>query len=109
MVRKSKLNTRIRDLAVIVKDIMTAHTKARDDDFLLYAYVLNYYGYSKDTSFWEIRTLVQQTLIPSMESVGRARRKAQELYPELRASKVVEDARLENTAEYIDFAQDGSI
>lgn len=107
MARKAKKN--VRDVAVMVKEILEQYPNTRNDDYLLYAYVLNKYGLSKNISFWEIREKVQNATIPSQESVGRARRKAQELYPELQASVSVENARLEMTGEYISFSQDGSI
>ena len=107
MVRKSKKH--VRDVAVMVKEILEQHPKTRDDDYLLYAFVLNKYGMSKDIGFWNIAVAVKEAKIPSQESVGRARRKAQELYPQLKATPDVEEARINKTGEYIEFAQDGSI
>lgn len=107
MVRKAKKN--IRDVAVIVKGIMEAHPKTRDDDFLLYAYVLNKFGQSKNIPFWDMAALVKMSQLPSMESIGRARRKVQELYPELQAEKKILEARTNNQEEYIEFSQDRRI
>lgn len=67
-----------------VKTILGIHRLAREDDNILYAYVLNLYGYSKDISWWKVTELVSSQRLPSIESVGRVRRKCQELYPELR-------------------------
>ena len=77
---KEKLNT----MAVKVEDILRSKSKARDDDNVLYAYFLNSLGVSvRKTSFWEITRRVVNGDLPSMESVGRVRRKVQELNPEL--------------------------
>ena len=77
---KEKLNT----MAVKVEDILRSKSKARYDDNELYAYFLNSLGVSvRKTSFWEIARRVVNGDLPSMESVGRVRRKVQELNPEL--------------------------
>lgn len=101
--------TRVRDVAEVVKIILTKHSASRDSDHLLYAYILNHYGLSKMTPYWVLVEKIQNKEIPSIETVGRARRKAQELYPELQATKPVHEGRINETADYIDFAKDGSI
>lgn len=88
----------------LVKAILTEKPLARDDDYTLYGYVLNHYGLSKNITFWDIRANVKDGIIPSMESVGRARRKCQELYPALRASKRVAEGRAEQVPDYESFA-----
>ena len=100
---------KVRDVAEVVKAILEKYPATRETDHLLYAYVLNHYGLSKMTPYWVLVQKIQDKAIPSIETVGRARRKAQELYPELQASKPVHEARINETAQYIDFSKDGSI
>lgn len=100
---------RISKTGELVKEILTRQPLARDDDYILYAYVLNRYGISKDITFWDLRSKVQESIVPSMESVGRARRKCQELYPALRASKRVARGRADQVEEYESFAAQNCI
>lgn len=77
-------NGKLNTMAVKVEEILRNKLKARDDDNVLYAYFLNSLGVSvRKTSFWEITRRVVNGDLPSMESVGRVRRKVQELNPEL--------------------------
>ena len=46
---------RISVVSDIVEGILRRHPEARDDDFLLYAFVLNHYGHSKRTLFHGVR------------------------------------------------------
>ena len=75
---------KIRNTAEIVKEILEQKPRARDCDFVLYGFVLNKYGYSVSIPFNEVANLVKAEELPSMETVGRARRKVMELYPSLR-------------------------
>lgn len=93
---------KIRNTAEIVKEILEQKPRARDCGF-----VLNKYGYSVNIPFNELANLVKAEELPSMETVGRARRKVMELYPSLRGDSY--KVRLDNTAEYIEFAQDKSV
>ena len=75
---------RLNTMVVKVEEILKNKAKARDDDNVLYAYFLNSLGVSvRKTSFWEITRRVVNGDLPSIESVGRVRRKVQELNPEL--------------------------
>lgn len=98
---------KIRNTAEIVKEILEQKPRARDCDFVLYGFVLNKYGYSVSIPFNELANLVKAEELPSMETVGRARRKVMELYPALRGDSY--KVRIDNTAEYIEFAQDKSV
>lgn len=101
--------SRISKIGELVKEILTRQPLARDDDYTLYAYVLNHYGISKDITFWDLRAKVKDGEVPSMESVGRARRKCQELYSGLRASSEVAKGRAEQVEVYEDFAAQNRI
>lgn len=98
--------SRVSKVSETVEKILREHPTTRDDDFLLYAFVLNSYGFSKNTSFWKIRGYVLSQTVPSMECVGRCRRKLQEAYEELRAIDPVEKGRRSRCPEYKEYARD---
>lgn len=103
---KEKLNT----IATIVKEILKNKTKARDDDNVLYAYFLNSLGFSvRRTSFWEITRRVVNGDLPSIESVGRVRRKVQELNPELVGTAEKRKIRYKAIDDYKEFAHQKEI
>lgn len=99
---KQKLNT----LAIKVEEILRNESKTRDDDNVLYAYFLNSLGVSvRKTSFWEITRRVVNGDLPSMESVGRVRRKVQELNPELVGTAEKRKIRYKAIDDYKEFAR----
>ena len=103
---KEKLNT----MAVKVEDILRNKSKARDDDNVLYAYFLNSLGVSvRKTSFWEIARRVVNGDLPSIESVGRVRRKVQELNPELVGTAEKRKIRYKAIDDYKAFARQKEI
>ena len=103
---KEKLNT----MAVKVEDILRSKSKARDDDNVLYAYFLNSLGVSvRKTSFWEITRRVVNGDLPSMESVGRVRRKVRELNPELVGTAEKRKIRYKAIDDYKAFARQKEI
>ena len=103
---KEKLNT----IAVKVEDILRSKSKARDDDNVLYAHFLNSLGVSvRKTSFWEITRRVVNGDLPSIESVGRVRRKVQELNPELIGTAEKRKIRYKAIDDYKAFARQKEI
>ena len=103
---KQKLNT----LAIKVEEILRNESKTRDDDNVLYAYFLNSLGVSvRETSFWEIARRVVNGDLPSMESVGRVRRKVQELNPELVGTAEKRKIRYKAIDDYKEFARQKEI
>lgn len=104
------INNRIRYLAPIVKLLLEENPEARNSDNDLYIKYLNWLGI--DENYCTVATLfrnIKTKGIASFESVGRCRRKCQELYPELRANKATEIARINEEQVYEDFAQDKRI
>lgn len=74
----------LETMALKVKEILQKRPETRNNDRLLYCYYLNSTGVSvKKNSYWDIATQVDLGKIPSIESLGRTRRKVQELNPEL--------------------------
>ena len=103
---KKRLNT----MAIGVEEILNKEPKTRDDDNLLYAYFLNSLGVSvRNTSFWEITRRVVNGELPSLESVGRVRRKVQELNPELVGTAEKRKIRYKAIADYKEFARQKEI
>ena len=103
---KEKLNT----MAIKVEEILRTKSNARDDDNVLYAYFLNSLGVSvRRTSFWEITRRVVNCYLPSMKSVGRVRRKVQELNPELVGTAEKRKIRYKAINDYKEFARQKEI
>ena len=99
-------NGKLNTMAVKVEEILRNKLKARDDDNVLYAYFLNSLGVSvRKTSFWEITRRVVNGDLPSMESVGRVRRKVQELNPELVGTVEKRKIRYKAIDDYKEFAR----
>lgn len=96
----------VRQTAELVKDLMVKNKKAREDDFFLYGEVIKLFGVSTRCHLNTIFRYIRQKRIPPFETVNRARRRIQELYPELRADSFVESARLDKGEEFMDFIQD---
>ncbi len=86
--------------------ILINHPEARDSDETLYIM----YCDSINPTFCNLsrREFAQQRAflgLPTIESVGRARRKLQETKPELRASKDATDKRYEEWKEVREYVQ----
>lgn len=105
------INNRVRNLAVQIKEILEENEQTRNSDIDLYsAYISMRLGIDPYfITMGEIMEMIKNGEIASIESVGRCRRKCQELYPELRATINVRHARINEEDVYIDFAQDKRI
>lgn len=97
----------VRQTAELVKSILEKHPFSRDDDYILYGYVMNEYGYSVGTGFSEVAKLIKEKSLPAMITVWRARRKVMELYPELRGKSYKN--RDAQQMEYVEFSRDKSV
>lgn len=93
------------DVSNVVKGIMETHRSARNDDYILYGFYLNHYGISVNITYKELYHKLKKGEITSIESVGRVRRKIQELYPGLGADEHVENARRSKEPKYKEFAK----
>lgn len=93
----------IKNIADRVKEILTDHEDARNSDRMLYFYYLKLYFPSiLDVSMSQFLAMKHA---PSIESIGRARRKIQELYPELRPNELTKKSREEREEEFLEFAR----
>ena len=94
---------RIQDL---VQDILTKDEKARNSDTYLYHEVCKRVnGEVLTVPFGAVLNDFNSYKVPNIESVGRARRKLQAQFPDLRPKKAVEEKRLENQIAYEKFAR----
>lgn len=88
----------LKNTTNLVFTILQQDTAARDSDSLLYCRVLEHYGKEKGIDFTRVSVdsffrSYKKYSIPSIETVGRCRRKIQEEYAELRGSDQVEAQR----------------
>lgn len=106
-------------LEPVVKEILEGVPDARKDDhyliYIVYARLLDKHDlivpYEESDIFGEMFVdyfmNYKEYKLPCFESVSRCRRKLQATYEELKPAKEVQDARLNETAEYIDYAIGG--
>lgn len=103
---------RLTNIAKLVKTILERSPETRDDDFLLWLKVLEKVAeynhipdFTKTMTLAEFLSIARFTKFPLYHSVSRARRKAQEKFPDLRATEETQAARSELERRYRKFAQ----
>lgn len=70
-----------------IKSILQSNEKSRNSDFRLYCILLMRLGFDpKNISAFDLLKGMQEKIYPNLESVGRTRRKLQELNVELRGN-----------------------
>ena len=101
--------TELKNVTELVKTILRADEKARNNDSFLYLRVLQYYACKNGLDLR--RTPVQwfyenkdEWGFPPSESVRRARQKLQAKYPDLAACNRVKEKRMEKEREYRAYA-----
>jgi len=88
----------------LVEDALINDPKLRDDDNLLYISVCKRINpHVIGMNFEDVLTNRSSMGIPSIETVGRCRRKIQETHPNLRSSKKAEDARYDQFKEVMEY------
>lgn len=102
---------RVRKITPIVLEQLKKNKATRNSDNLLYLEVLREVCEEKqiDIESMTVPTLlsnVQKLNLPQLESVGRARRKIQSTYPELRATAEVEAHRTLNEEDFRKYARE---
>ena len=101
---------RLNKVENIVKTILEREKETRSDDMYLYYLFCTKYGFLNDSSFSKIfkdSKYRNDMGLAVFESVSRCRRKLQADFENLRPSEKVQDARLNKTSDYIDYAIDG--
>ncbi|WP_407399623.1 hypothetical protein [Treponema sp.] len=89
--------TELKNITAIVMAILEDNPQTRNSDEFLWIQVLKYYGVPTDEINLE-KFMITRSLrgFPSLETVGRCRRKAQAEHPELKAIDSVKEGRAEN-------------
>ena len=96
----------IKKTQEIVQQILEKVPQTRNSDMLLYYHVcLELNRASTKLPFWMVLLDLKSYGLPPIESVGRARRKLQGAFPELRADDCVKKQRTENEAVIKEYAR----
>ena len=94
-------------LQKIVKSKLESSKKYRCSDNLLYLRILKDFGINMNTSIFNFYDHFCDYNVPRFESVARARRKVQELYPELKSDEPVRRWRKENETAFRKYSREG--
>lgn len=96
----------LQSTSALVKEILEKFPATRDNDQILYYRVCEAINEKALTSNFGYVLLHRKDFeLPSIETVGRCRRKLQEKNPDLRASSKVEGFRAEREAEFREYAK----
>lgn len=103
---------RIINATEITINILRTNPETRNDDCLLWLKVIEKVAelndmadFSRSLTLASFLSTTKYTKFPPYHTVSRIRRKAQEKYPELRATEETQAARAELEEEYREFAQ----
>ena len=101
----------LRKTTDLVYEILTQSVSARNSDDDLYCKVLEVYGRRMGVDFNRVSVMsffkcARRNSIPSIETVGRCRRKLQEEYIHLRADEDVERKRYDREATFRTYARE---
>lgn len=96
---------KLKEIETRVQMLLFENAKLRADDYLLFAeYINKYYPRLAAIPLHEVLTNHFERGLPSFESVTRARRKAQERFPELYSERAT-ISRKKQEAAYIEYAR----
>ena len=102
-----KAKTGLYKVEDLVKQLLEQYKEARDNDYYLtFRVIEKMTPEDLDKPYREI--LLKPTREISFKSIERARRKVQSKYPELKASKKVQEARDEYETAFIGYAIEGN-
>ena len=97
---------KIKNTSDLVKEILQKVPATRNSDMLLYYHVcLEIDRTVLKLPFWNVILDLKGHGLPSIETVGRARRKLQRAYPELAGSEKVECFRAVNESKFRNYAR----
>lgn len=100
--------SKLQRIEPVVRQVLEENEATRSDDFLLVAEV--YYKLvpeSLNLPFGVVMAGHKTLNVPYFETIRRTRQKLQASYENLRPNKEVQEARVNETAEYINYAIDG--
>lgn len=95
MVDYEKASKKLNKTNEIVLQVLEKHPKARDDDFVLYGFVIYYMGYNIDQSVRHFLGTAEQTGAPAFATITKCRRTLQGIYPQLKGKKVESRKQME--------------
>lgn len=97
---------KLYNTTVLVKKILEDVPETRNDDNLLYYRVCDVIdSYCLGLSFGWVLLNMKELEIPTIETVGRCRRKLQEQFPELRATDKVKGFRTDRERKFEAYAR----
>ena len=101
----------LRTTTDLVKAILIDKPDTRNSDNLLYSEVLEHIGQAEGVNIGrmaicDVLRNMKHLQLPTIETVGRCRRKLQEKHPELRASVEVSALRSEREGAFIEYARE---
>ena len=99
----------LRTLTELVRIVLEQQPETRSSDNLLYIEVLRRCTKQQvlDMPVWMFYQNQREWQLPSIETVGRCRRKAQQENPHLKATAEVQDFRYDKETEFMRFAVKG--
>ena len=97
----------LRTLTELVRIVLEQQPETRSSDNLLYIEVLRRCTNQKvlDMPVWMFYQNQREWQLPSIETVGRCRRKAQQENPHLKATAEVQGFRYDKETEFVQFAK----
>lgn len=97
----------LRNMTELVRIVLEQQPETRSSDNLLYIEVLRRCTNQQvlNMPVWMFYTNLTEWHLPSIETVGRCRRKAQQENPHLKATAEVQDWRNDKEAEFVQFAK----
>ena len=99
--------TELKNTTMKVRQVLATVPAARNSDNILYLEVVRLIDqHVLRLPLAVVLKNLKDYSLPSMETVGRCRRKLQAQFPELRADKTVEEFRSELEAEFREWAGD---
>ena len=97
----------MKGMAKLVKGILESNRKARNSDYDLWLRVCKEKSPEcLEMPFSFVIEHHNELGLPNFESVGRARRKVQELYPELQSDEKILEERTKREEEYREFSKE---
>ena len=99
----------LRNMTELVKTILEQQPETRSSDNLLYIEVLRRCTNQRvlNMPVWMFYENLTEWHLPSIETVGRCRRKAQQENPHLKATAEVQDFRYDKETDFMRFAVKG--
>lgn len=100
--------TELKNTTLLVKQVLETVPAARNSDNLLFIEVVKIININLIFKpLAEVLTNLKKYDLPSIETVGRCRRKLQARFPELRSAAAVQDIRGDREADFREWAKVG--